>query len=102
MQFELKNTKTPDGEALSEAQIHQSKYLLNAAIMSVLRDKNPVDVHVVKQVMFELLESSSPDLEPVKYDLIDGRILDAADHLFFLGQKNLEDRGDYFVKAGLL
>lgn len=89
-------------EKLSEEYIIQAKYILNAALIEVLRDKNPYDVQAAKKVIFSLLESENPEFETIKYSLIDGRFLDAADELSELAKTSLENAGALFLQAGVI
>jgi len=92
----------PAVEKLSEEYIIQSKYVLNAALIEVLRDKNPRDVQAARQTIFELLESEDHELESIKYSMIDGRFLDAADELSLLAKRSHEKAGDLYLKAAVI
>lgn len=89
-------------EKLSVEFISQSKYILNAALIEVLRDKNPRDVQAARHAIFTMLESENNELEAIKYSLIDGRFLDAADELSMLAKKSHENAGDLYLKAATI
>jgi len=89
-------------EQLSVERIRQSKYILNAAIIEVLRDSHPEDVSVAKKLIFDILDAKNSDLESIKYALIDGRFLDAAQELFFKAGLNPEISGTLYKHSGVL
>ncbi len=94
---------------LSDESISQSKYILSAALIEVLRDRNPNDVKALKEVIFWVLEKSEDAFEVMKYSIVDGRILDAADEMVLLAKRSQNSaslaeglRGELFFKAGIL
>jgi len=97
-----KEMELPALGELSVEFIHQSKYILNAAIIEVLRDKHPEDVSIAKTLIFEILESEDPIYERVKYTLIDGRFLDAASQLYDLADRSPDMADELYCQAGCL
>jgi len=89
-------------EQLSDEYIRQSKYILNAAIMEVLRDRNPEDVATAKALIFEILEDTDHLYERVKYALIDGRFLDAAEQLFDKAERSPDIAAKLYRQSAIL
>ncbi len=92
----------PSLETLSKEYIQQSKYILNAAIIEVLRDKNPDDVAKAKATIFEILESEEVIYDPIKYTLIDGRFLDGAAELAYLARRSPDLAPELYRQSGVL
>ncbi|NNE57661.1 MAG: hypothetical protein HKN36_06095 [Hellea sp.] len=99
---QIEHIDIPALEKLSDEYISQSKYILNAALMEVLRDKNSYDVQAVKQITFSILESEDRELETIKHSLIDGLFLDAADELTYLAERSHEKAGKLHLQAAVL
>jgi len=56
-----------DLEKLTEDSISQSKYILNAALIEALRDRDPEDVRALKETIFWILEQKEDIFETIKY-----------------------------------
>ena len=89
-------------EPLTQQNIEQSKLVLNAALSRVMKAREPKEFRRTRKVIFSLLDSRHPSLQAIKYILIEGRFLDAADALMLTADRALELRGDYLLKAALI
>ncbi len=89
-------------ERLSRQHIEKSKLILNAALSRVMKNKSQAEFKQVRSVIFSLLDSSDRALDGLKYVLVEGRFLDAADDLMKLSGRILERQGNYRLKAALI
>jgi len=89
-------------EEFTEESIERSKYVLKAAIIESMRHCNPDDVRAFQMTVFDLLEDSAKSLEHIRYMLLDGRFLDAAQDLGRMGRNDENNAPKLFIASARL